>query len=137
VPDTGADARHGLLSRAAHWIVERMRASAEMARLSRGDLDGMAHDLGVTEADLREVLPRGTDNTVLMEAMMCARGLDPAEVAHLSATVIRDLELTCSHCGEVRRCRREIAAGTAAEYCDEFCGNAYTLDVLLTDRAKA
>ena len=137
MPDTGADARHGLLSQVAHWIVERMRASVEIVRLSRGDLDGMAHDLGVTEADLREVLPRGTDNTVLMEAMMRARGLDPAEVAHLSGTVMRDLELTCTHCGAVRRCRREIAAGTAAEYCDEFCGNAYTLDVLLADRAKA
>ena len=137
LPDTGVDAQQGLIGKVANWITERARASAELALLSRGDISRMAHDIGVTEADLRDVLPRGADNTVLMEAMMRARGLDPAEVAHLSGTVMRDLELTCTHCGAVRRCRREIAAGTAAEHCDEFCGNAYTLDVLLEGSVTA
>ncbi len=134
--DTEADARQGLIGQVAHWITTRARANAEMARLSRGDFAGMANDLGVTEADLREVLPRGADNTRLMDAMMRARGLDPAQAAHLSAAVMRDLELTCTRCGAVTRCRRELAAGTAAAQCHEFCGNADTFDALLEDRAK-
>ena len=136
VSDTGADARHGLIGQVADWITRRARATAEMALLSRGDISGMAHDLGVTESDLREVLPWGADNTRLMEAMMRARGLDPAQIAHLSAAVMRDLELTCTRCGEVTRCRRELAAGTAAAHCEEFCGNADTLEALLADHAK-
>lgn len=136
MPDTGAEAHHGLIGQVAHWIAERARANADMARLFRGDITGMANDLGVTEADLREVLPRGADNTRLMDAMMRARGLDPAEVAQQSAAVMRDLELTCTRCGAVTRCRRELAADTAAEHCHAFCGNADTLDALLEERAK-
>jgi len=137
VPDTGTDVRQGLIGQVAHWIAERARANAEMARLSRGDISGMAHDLGVTEADLRDVLPRGADNSRLMDAMMRARGLDPAQVAHLSGAVMRDLELTCTRCGVVTRCRRELAAGTAAVHCGEFCGNVDVLDALLERSAGA
>jgi hypothetical protein len=136
VPDTEADARHGLIGQVAHWIAERARASAEMALLSRGDISGMAHDIGVTEADLLDVLPRGVDNTALMEAMIRAHGLDPTDAAHLSAAVMRDLEITCTRCGAVTRCRRELAADTAAARCHQFCGNADTFDALLEDQAK-
>ena len=133
MPDAGAEIRQGLIGQVAQWIATRARASAEMARLAGGDIGGMARDLGVSEADLRDVLPRGADNTKLMEAMMRARGLDPEQTAHLSAAVMRDLELTCTRCGAVTRCRRELAAGTADAHCHEFCGNADTLDALLED----
>ena len=112
-------------------------SSAELARLSSGDIDGVAHDLGVSQADLRDVLPRGTDNTKLMEAMLRAHGLDTDQVAHLSPTVVRDLELTCTRCGAAKRCGRELAAGTANDHCHEFCGNADTFDALLDHRREA
>lgn len=137
LPDTGVDAQQGLIGKVANWITERARASAELALLSRGDISRMAHDIGVTEADLRDVLPRGADNTVLMEAMIRAHGLDPADAAHLSAATMRDLEITCTRCGAVTRCRRELAAGTAAARCHEFCGNADTFDALLEEQGKA
>ncbi len=134
---TGNESPHGLIGQVAHWIASRARASAELARLSRGDIDGIARDLGVSAADLRDIMPHGADNTGLMEAMMRARGLDAEHVAQLPPTVLRDLELTCTRCGAAKRCGRELAAGSANEHCHEFCGNADTFDALLEARRKA
>ena len=121
----------GLLARVFDWIKERTARQEELGRLSRGDLAAMASDLGLSEADLRDVLPRSADNTLLMDRMMQARGLDPEAVRHSFASLVRDLELTCTRCGAVGRCRRELESGTAATHCHEFCLNADTLDDLL------
>ena len=119
IPDTGTEVRQSVLTQVLDCFTARARALDEMGNVARGGIMGMANDFGVTEADLRELLPGGADNTRLMDAMM------------------RDLELTCTCCGAAVRCRREPAAGTAAVHCDEFCGNADTLDVLLESRGKA
>lgn len=131
------DTRTGLLGRMADWIVERMRAANERAALTRGDIHEMAHDLGLCEDDLRGVLSHAADNTRLMDAMMRARGLDPMLVTQMSAAVMRDLELTCTRCGSVGRCQRELAAGTAASHCGDFCANADTFEALLEEEARA
>lgn len=131
--ESATDTQQGLLTRVVDWFATRMRADSEMAALSRCDITEMAHDLGLCEADLRGVLPGAPDNSALMDAMMRARGLDPVMVAHMSAGVMRDLELTCTRCGSVARCRRELAAGTAAAHSGEFCGNADTFDALLDE----
>lgn len=134
--ESAMDAGEGLIAQFVHWISGRMRMADEVAYLSCGDIAELAHDIGVTEADLREVLPRAADNSPLMDAMIRAHGLDPEKVAALSATLMRDLELTCTRCGKVGRCRQELAAGTAAEHCGEFCGNADTFAALKKDVAR-
>lgn len=131
------DTRTGLLARVADWVATRMRAASERTALTRDDIHEMAHDLGLCEDDLRGVLSHAPDNTRLMDAMMRARGLDPMLVSQMSAAVMRDLELTCTRCGAVGRCRRELAAGTAAAHCDEFCANADTFAALLEEEARA
>jgi hypothetical protein len=125
------DSQNGLLTRVVDWFAARMRASSERNALTRDDITEMAHDLGLCEADLRDVLPGARDNTRLMDAMMRARGLDPMLVSQMSAAVMRDLELTCTRCGAVGRCKHDLAAGIAAAHCNEFCANAETFDALL------
>lgn len=124
------NADEGMVARFVHWIGKHMRDADEEAYLSCGDIAEMARDIGISESDLREVLPHAADNSALMDAMIRANGLDPAKVAALSAGLMRDLELTCTRCGKVGRCRQELAAGTAAEHCGEFCGNADTFEAL-------
>jgi hypothetical protein len=133
--EVATDVQTGLISRVIDWFTTRLNPDEELACLSNGDIAGMAHDLGLAETDLRTLLPRAADNTLLMEAMMHARGLDAADVARL-AGVMRDIELTCTRCGAVTRCRRELAAGSAELHCHEFCGNAETFDALLTEQAR-
>jgi hypothetical protein len=119
-----------LLSRAFDWIRARASRDNELAAMSRMDLRYLANDLGVTEADLREIAPKVTDNSVLMDKMMRARGLDPDAVRTLFGALVRDMEVTCARCRDAGVCRRELAAGTAAVYCHDFCANAETMDEL-------
>jgi hypothetical protein len=45
--------------------------------------------------------------------------------------VLRDAERVCSQCGNTRRCKRELDAGTAAAHGDAYCPNAATFDDLV------
>ncbi|MGE0224881.1 MAG: DUF6455 family protein [Acetobacteraceae bacterium] len=133
-----ATTRHdgnGLLARAADWFATRGWLQGANPRLSDSDLQMIANDLGVTEADLLDVLPRAPDSSLLMDRMMEARGLHPDQVRGSSAALVRDLELTCTRCSAKRRCQHDLKAGTAAESCHEYCGNAEIFDELLDGAA--
>ena len=122
-----------LMGRLFDWVKARTHRDDNLYALSLGDLTTMAADLGITEADLRDILPRTSDHSLLMDEMMTARGLDPDRVRRLSGALMRDLELTCSRCGTAARCRSELAVGVADANCHEYCGNAETFDALLAE----
>jgi Family of unknown function (DUF6455) len=124
----------GLLARAFDWIRERARRSQELASLTQADLDFMASDLGITPADLLDVLPRSADDSYLMDRMLEARGLDPDRIRHNLAAVIRDMELVCTRCHATGVCRRDLINGTAAGHCHQYCANAETIDDILESR---
>jgi len=126
----------GLLARALDWIKAFHARQDELGRLSRDDIAVMATDLGLSEHDLCDVLPRGTDNTLLMDRMLLARGLDPEAVRRSLTPLLRDLELNCTRCAATGRCRRELQAGTAAARCHDFCPNADTIDDMLEEAAQ-
>jgi len=120
----------GALGRALDWFQTRLQMRHELDGLTGSELESMARDLGVTQADLKDVLPRAADNSLLMDGMMRARGLDPDQVRRKVAALVRDMELTCTRCGAATRCRADLATGRAAEHCHEYCGNAETFDDL-------
>jgi hypothetical protein len=120
-----------LLVRAFDWLKARAIRDNELAAMSHADLEFLATDIGCTEADLRQVVPRIGDHSELMDRMLQARGLDPASVRHAFAAVIRDMEVTCARCRESGVCRRELDAGTAGTRSLGFCPNAETIDELL------
>lgn len=121
----------GLLGRFCDWVKARYQRGDDLYALSRDDLALMASDLGITENDLRDVLPKAADNSLLMDQMMVARGLDPDRIRHMWGGLARDLEMTCCRCESVSRCRSELSLGLASRNCHEFCGNAETFDELL------
>jgi len=121
---------HNILGRAFDWLKARVSRDNELNAMSRGDLQFLATDLGISEADLMDIAPRIADHSELMDEMMEARGLDPDAVRHGFNALLRDMELSCARCGKVRTCRRELAAGTAGAHAHEFCVNAGTMDEL-------
>lgn len=123
-----------LFARAFDWVKARVARDNELAAMSRADLGHLAADLGVSEADLIEVLPMVTDHSDLMDRMMRVRGLDPAEVRQSFATLVRSMEVACARCPDVAHCRRELAAGTAAAHYHEFCVNTEAMDDLVDAR---
>lgn len=120
-----------LVAKAFDWIKARVIRDNELATLSHADLLTLADDIGVTEADLRFVVPDIGDHSELMDQMMIARGLDPDAVRATLGPLMHDMAITCARCGDVRRCRAELKAGTAAETCPDYCGNAALMSELL------
>ena len=123
-----------LFCRTLGWIKTRAVRDTELVRMSSADLHNLATDIGVTEADLREVVPKVGDHSDLMDQMMRARGLDPLAVRRDFAGPAREMEITCARCGEARTCRLELKARSAASLCHSFCGNASAMDDLLAAR---
>jgi len=120
-----------LLARAFDWLKVRMIQDNELASLSRADLQLLAIDLGVTEADLRQIIPQVQNHSEFMDKMMCACGLEPASVRRAFGGVVRDMEVTCARCRDSGRCYRELEAGTAGARYRVFCPNACAIDALL------
>ena len=117
-----------MLGSVREWVRAHVRPS-EVELLSPGERRYLASDLALSESELL-TLANGRDNSVLMERMMRAHGIDPDRVRQALDTPVRDIERVCTKCRNTGRCARELNAGTAAMNCHEFCPNASTLDAL-------
>jgi hypothetical protein len=108
-----------------------MVPQSDLSTLTREDLRHIAGELALAESALLSLSVAGRDNTVLMDRMMRARGLDPEQTRQALSMALRDTERVCSQCENIRRCRRELDAGTAAAHCGAYCPNAATFDDLV------
>ena len=109
---------------------KRRRAEAELGAMSSDDLGRMAHDIGITPADLRDLAARSVHAADEAQHMMAAIGLDVEMLRAKQPYVLRDIEIACTRCSEKGRCGHELADGTAAAHFDEFCVNASTFHAL-------
>lgn len=110
---------------------------AGLARCDRDEVMQIAHDLGVSPGELRDLASKGPDAADLVQKMLRALGVDPNELANKDPLVMRDLQRLCTNCADKGRCAHELADGTAGAHFHEFCPNAFTLDALLADKNKA
>jgi hypothetical protein len=102
----------------------------EFAHCSPDDVKAMASELGMTPSDLRTLASQGPTGADLLKKMLVALNVDPKVLNEIDPRITRDLQRSCITCGEKRRCKHELAAGTAARNMHEFCPNAMTLDTL-------
>jgi hypothetical protein len=121
----------GLLGRVLESEQAHMVPQTDLSTLTREDLRHIAGELALAESALLSLSVAGRDNTVLMDRMMRARGLDPEQTRQALSMALRDTERVCSQCENIRRCRRELDAGTAAAHCGAYCPNAATFDDLV------
>jgi Family of unknown function (DUF6455) len=121
----------GPLGRMLAWVRVHAVPGSDLTTFSREELRHMAEDLSLAPSDLLAMSTGGRDNTVLMESMIRARGLDPDRMRYAFVTLLRDVERVCTQCKTTGRCRRELDAGTAATHCHDYCPNAGTFDDLV------
>jgi hypothetical protein len=121
----------GLLGRVLDCVRAHVVPGTDLATLTHDDLRHIAGDLALAESALLSLSAGAHDNTVLMDRMMRARGLDPEATRHAFAMALRDAERVCSGCTNTGRCRRELDAGTAAAHRHAYCPNAATFDDLV------
>jgi hypothetical protein len=127
----GALSHPGLLGRVLDWVRTQTDPASDLTTLSRDELRRIADDLSLTELDLLSLSVRAHDHSALMERMIRAHGIDPEQMRHGFAVLLRDMERVCSHCRLTGRCGRELDAGTATKNCHEYCPNAATFDELV------
>lgn len=106
----------------------------ELAQCSPDEVRQIAKDLGVSSDQLIELVRKGPDAAAQLKKMLVALKVDPQRIAKTDPLVMRDLQWLCVNCGEKKRCRHEIADGTAAGHFHEFCPNAMTLETLFDQK---
>ncbi len=131
MPIVGGELSHpGLLGRVLGWVWEHVDTTSDLSMLSREELQKISADLSLAKSDLMSLSMGAPDNTVLMERMMRAHGIDREDLMYGQATLLRDMERVCTFCEHTRRCRQEHDAGTAIRHCNDYCPNAATFEDL-------
>jgi hypothetical protein len=114
----------------ADWVKQYRQAvdaRSEFAHCTPDEVKAMAKDLGMTPSDLRTLADQGPEAADLLKRMLVALKVDPKILGNLDPRISRNLQRSCITCGEKRRCRHELTAGTAVRNMHEYCPNALTL----------
>jgi hypothetical protein len=96
-----------------------------------------AKDLGITAAELRLLVSRGSQEADLLHRRMALLQLDPKEIASSEPLLFRDLQRLCALCDSRGRCIRDLARDSTREPTEpesadwqDYCPNAATLNML-------
>jgi len=130
---TGAEgelSHPGLLGRVLSWMGAHVDSTDDLTTLSREELRQIASELSLDELDLESLAP-GAENSVLMERLLRAHGIDPRQMQYGFATLLHDMNRVCKQCTCTGQCRRELDAGIAVTHCRDYCPNAATLEDLI------
>ena len=111
------------------WLKHR-REMREMHEMDAVNFNQIASELRMSPTDLEELVRLGPHAADELPKMLIALGIDQEALARTEPHVLRDMERVCSMCNHKRQCDRDLAAGTAANHYEEYCGNADTIDGL-------
>lgn len=117
--------------------IAQLRVRAELDRLNSGELQNIAHDVGLSVPGLRAITEGNPDAAELLPRRMKALDLDPEEIVRSSPEISRDLQRVCSTCESYGRCLRDLDFDPEAELWERYCPNASTLQELQITKAAA
>lgn len=84
----------------------------------------IARDCGLSEQDLRMMIGAGEHSADEMLLLMRELHLDPARAEAAEPAEFRQMQLTCTRCGDKARCRRALLGDHPFDEVAGFCGNA-------------
>lgn len=128
-----------ILGAIANWINKYRNLAAlhdEFQRCSPDEVRQIAKDLSVPLDELRSLASKGPDSAALLEKLLLALRVDPEVLMKADPATMRDMQRLCVNCQQKRRCRHELAAGTAAEHYRSYCPNAFTLAAVFAEKAR-
>lgn len=129
-----------VLDAIAGWI-NRYRAATgrqdAFGTCDAAEVSRIADELGVGPAELRALAAKGPHGADLLQKMLTALKVDAADLSRREPAVMRDLQRLCVACDHKRQCQHEIEQGTAAAHYHAFCPNAFTLDAVFEEQARA
>lgn len=117
--------------------VSQLRLRTELDRLSGGELQILAQDVGLSGAGLRAIADGNPDAAELLPRRMAALDLDPEKLARKMPEIGRDLQRVCSSCESYGRCQRDLDRDPEDVVWTDYCHNAPTLQELQVMQASA
>lgn len=116
---------------------DKIGLNNQLERCGADEVSRVARDLGVPLRELCEFARKGPGSTELLQKMLVALHVDPEVLANTDPHIMRDLQRLCFTCSQKKRCKHEVATGTASERFREFCPNAFTLDALFGQKGQS
>jgi hypothetical protein len=110
-----------------HWL---SHAQSGFGICSDEDVERMAHDVGSSTAELRQLASKGPESADLLQDRMAALDLDRGEVARREPATFQDLQRVCTMCSCHRRCARDLERDPLNAAWEDYCPNVTTLKAL-------
>jgi len=121
---------HSPIEAIREWYRGLTRPQSDLTDCSAERLERMAHDIGVSSAELCKLASRGPESADLLLQRMEVLDLDENEVARTERATFQDLQRVCSMCDCKKRCARDLARDPADPVWKDYCPNAQTLTAL-------
>lgn len=121
---------------AARWGRGRERLRDEFSALGAEHAEYVLRDAEIAPRHLTAVLERDPETDGLLARLMDSIGVDRERLLEERPDRARELDVICAGCVSWRRCRRELASGTAAEHFSSFCPNAAQLSEARASRSS-
>lgn len=108
----------------------RWAAIHKVRSLDKHQRGELARDLALPEGNVVRLIARGNRAGGEVHRLMSGLGLDMQTVQSNNPGLARDISVACSDCAAIKRCRRELDAGSSRTSYHAFCPNAETFDEL-------
>jgi hypothetical protein len=133
------DNLQSVLKSIAQWITKyryQRNICNDLVNCGPDEVARIARDLRISPSELAMLTRHGPNAADLLQELLNVLGLDKNDIENDEPLVMRDLERLCTTCREKRQCRFDLANGVIADNFHDYCPNAFTLDVLLQEKAK-
>ena len=121
---------HSPIEAVRKWCRSLTHPQSSLADCGAEALERMAHDVGVSSAELCKLATRGPESADLLLQRMKVLDLDQNEIARTERATFQDLQRVCSMCDCKKRCARDLAHDSADPAWKDYCPNAQTLTAL-------
>ncbi|MCF2524665.1 DUF6455 family protein [Bradyrhizobium sp. G127] len=114
----------------------RWAAIHHVRSLEKHQRGALARDLALPESNVIRLIARGNRTENELHYLTSLLGLDMKSVGSSNPGLARDISIACSECAAIKRCRRELDAGSARTRYHAYCPNAQTFDDLRQEVLK-
>jgi len=128
-----------LIAAFREWLRQRRLLRQCRQRLQACDnneIARIAHDVGLSTGELRQLSERGPDAAKLLLERMTALHLDADTLGKGEPSTMRDLQRLCSSCASKKRCQLDLMLVPDDPHWRQYCPNAGTLDALRNQAAN-
>lgn len=108
---------------------------SEIDRMSAEDVRHLAHDIGLNANDLTRLAHAEPDAANLLYKRLEQLGVSMAEIEALGIGEHRDMERSCSLCGDRNQCAHDLTERPDDPSWQQICPNRATFEAL--ERIKA